>query len=305
MFSTTRMVVATAVATAGIAVAVPAAADDHVIHACVGIFGLTRVISATDHCMTFEIPVTWSISGTLGTPGPTGPAGEPGPQGDAGLPGPQGIAGKDGPRGEAGPVGPQGSNGSQGLPGLPGLQGPSGVGPQGLAGVDGPAGPSGALVVVDSNGTLLGSFFSFDPSSHQTMVAGKIGVESYSMFVSPLIPIAAQNSLSYFYKNGTCDGPPLVPDPSAEYLLIPPPAGFGPGNEMFVADMSTPIVAIGGWTPDLYCPSPDAVSVNYVYLDGQTNAFVTTECFVTASCGPFRAAKSIGILNTTPPYRIQ
>jgi hypothetical protein len=305
MFSTTRSVVMTALVTVGTAVAIPAAADDHVIQACVGIFGLTRVISATDHCMTFEIPVSWSISGTTGTPGPTGPAGEPGPPGDAGLPGPQGVAGKDGPRGDAGPAGPQGSSGLQGVQGPSGPQGPSGIGPQGLAGLDGPAGPSGALEIVDKNGTLLGTFFSFDPTTQQTTVAGKIGAESYSLFVSPLTPVAAQNTLTYFYKNGTCDGPPLVPDPSKQYPLMPPPAGFGPGNEMFVADLTTPILAIGGWTTDLYCPTPEAVSVDYVYLDSLTRAFIRTECFATTSCGPFRASKSIGILNTAPPYRIQ
>ena len=249
MFSTTRMVVVTALVAVGIAVAIPAAADDRVVHACVGIFGLTRVISATDHCMTFEIPVTWSISGTSGLPGPTGPAGGPGPQGDAGLPGPQGVAGKDGLRGEAGPVGPQGSAGSRGLAGLPGPAGPSGIGPQGIIGPEGPSGPSGALVIVDGVDTVLGSFFGFDSVKYKAMVAGKVGADNYMFYVSPSTPLAADNGLTYYYKNDTCDGSPLVPDPA----LAPPLAGFGPGNEMFVADLSQPIVSIGGWSEDPFC----------------------------------------------------
>jgi hypothetical protein len=346
MLTTIRILAATAIAVAG--VAAPAAADQ-VIHACVGMFGLTRVISATDNCSWYEVPVSWTGNGPGDTPptGPAGPQGVPGLEGPLGPPGPQGPAGPqglrglDGPSGLQGPTGPQGvpgvdgapgPQGPTGLPGLPGLdgrpglqgiagpqaapgepgaqgpagsegpQGPAGsVGPQGMAGVDGPAGPSGALVVVDLNNTVLGSFFSFDPTKYRTLVAGKIGAESYALYISPTTPVAAENSLTYVYKNNTCDGPPLVANPG----LAPPFASFGPGNELFVADLSKQIVSIGGWSEDPTCPSAEVVYVNSIYLDAQTNAFVTTSCDSRTSCGPFREVKSIGILNTTPPYRIQ
>jgi hypothetical protein len=314
MFTTIRICAATAIAVAGFNTT--AAASDQVIHACVGIFGLTRVVSANEHCRPFEVPVSWSTNkqgpgetgpqgpaGTQGTAGLAGPQGVPGPQGVAGAPGPAGPSGLPGVTGAAGP---QGAVGPQGVQGPSGPQGPAGsVGPQGIAGVDGPAGPSGALAVVDANNTALGSFFSFDANTYQTLVAGKIGSDRYSLYVSPSTPVAALNILTYFYKNDTCAGSPLVPDPSTSNMLAPPFAGFGPGNEMFVADLNKPIVSIGGWTPTDYCPAMEPVSVNYIYFDSSVNAYATTQCYATVSCGPFRDQKSLGILSTTPPYRIQ
>src|SRR6266550_1334514 len=120
MFTTIRICAATAIAVAGFNT--PAAASDQVIHACVGIFGFARVVSATEHCKSFEVPVWWTTN-------KQGPAGEAGPQGPVG---PQGV------QGESGPQGPVGS-----------------AGPQGIPGVDGPAGASGALAVVDANNNGL------------------------------------------------------------------------------------------------------------------------------------------------------
>jgi len=69
--------------------------------------------------------------------------------------------------------------------------------------------------------------------------------------------------------------------------------------------MSTPIVALGGWSPADYCPTPEPLSLNYVYFDSNVNNYITGQCYQVASCGPFRNQKSLGILSTTPPYRIQ
>src|SRR5258705_13978566 len=117
MLTTIRICAATAIAVAGFST--PAVAADQVIHACVGIFGLTRVISATDQCKAHEFPVSWSTNkvGPIGETGPQGPAGT---QGAAGLAGPPGLPGLDGP------AGAQGLAGSQGLPGLEGLAGAQG-----------------------------------------------------------------------------------------------------------------------------------------------------------------------------------
>jgi hypothetical protein len=314
MLTTLRICAATVIAVAGFNA--PAAAADETIHACVGVFGLTRVISTTDHCKKVEVPVSWSIN--TQRPGETGPQGPAGPQGLAGLAGPPGLPGLVGPAGVQGltgaqgvpglngPAGAQGPVGPQGVQGESGAQGPAGsVGPQGIAGVDGPAGASGALVVVDANNTALGYFLSFDPNTYQTVVAGKIGDDRYSLTVSPSTPVAAMNILTYFYKNETCMGTPLIPDPSTSNMLRPQFAGFGLLNEMFIADLNKPIVAIGGWTPTDYCPAPEPVSVNYVYFDSSANAYTTSQCYQATSCGPFRDQKSLGILSTTPPYRIQ
>jgi Collagen triple helix repeat (20 copies) len=315
MLTTLRICAATVIAVAGFNT--PAVAADQTIHACVGVFGLTRVISATDHCKNFEVPVSWSTK-LQGPTGETGPQGLAGPQGQAGLAGPpgllglvgpagvqgltgaQGVPGLNGPAGAPGPIGPQGVQGESGA------QGPAGsVGPQGIAGVDGPAGVSGGLVVVDANNTALGNFLSFDPNTYQTLVAGKIGGDRYSLYVSPSTQVAALNILTYFYKSQTCTGTPLIPDPSTSNMLVPQVAGFGLLNEMFIADLNKPIVAIGGWTPTDYCPAPEPVSVNYIYFDSSANAYLTSQCYQAVSCGPFRDQKSLGILSTTPPYRIQ
>src|SRR6185295_2794797 len=231
MLTTIRICAATAIAVAG--VSSPAVAADQVIHACVGIFGLTRVVSPSEQCRAHEVRVSWS-SNKQG-PGETGPQGVAGPQGTTGLVGPQGLPGVAGPAGvqgltgpqgvpgPTGPAGPQGPAGAQGVQGASGSQGPAGsAGPQGIAGVDGPAGASGGLPVVDANNAALGYFFGFDSNTYQTLVAGKIGADSYSLYVSPSTPVAALNILTSFYKNSTCAGAPLVPDPSTSNMLVPP-----------------------------------------------------------------------------------
>jgi len=62
---------------------------------------------------------------------------------------------------------------------------------------------------------------------------------------------------------------------------------------------------LAGGTPTDYCPAIEPVSVKYIYFDSSVNGYATTECYSTVSCGPFREQKSLGILSTTPPYRVQ
>ncbi len=155
--------------------AVPVAAQDKAIYACVNREGELRLVNPTEPCRRNETRVLWSVVGPQGPQGPAGPQGPTGPQGPAG---PQGTLGPQGP------AGPQGAKGdgftyrgeydatlsyatndvvvfggsayvatspTSGAPGMDpawtilvekGDQGP--MGPAGAAGAVGPAGPQGA-----------------------------------------------------------------------------------------------------------------------------------------------------------------
>jgi type VI secretion system Hcp family effector len=103
---------------------------DGVIHACVDVVGIVRIVDPSAPCRRGEVRVTWNQTG------PEGPAGPAGARGINGVPG---AAGLPGAPGAIGPAGAQGPAGTDGLPGAPGAIGPAG--PQGPAGAGGGGGP--------------------------------------------------------------------------------------------------------------------------------------------------------------------
>jgi hypothetical protein len=74
-----------------ISVAAPAIAQPEppVIHACVGVLGVVRIVSAATECRPSETAISWNQQGPAGAPG------APGAPGDPGAPGPQGPPGPD------------------------------------------------------------------------------------------------------------------------------------------------------------------------------------------------------------------
>jgi hypothetical protein len=77
------------------------AAPADVIHACVGRFGLTRIVPPTQGCRRTESLVVWNVQGPAGPSGLQGAEGPQGPQGPQGPEGPQGPQGPQGPSGTA------------------------------------------------------------------------------------------------------------------------------------------------------------------------------------------------------------
>ena len=58
------------------------------VYACYNkVNGITRVVSSTTTCLTFETAVSWNITGPQGPQGDPGPAGAPGAAGAAGAKG--------------------------------------------------------------------------------------------------------------------------------------------------------------------------------------------------------------------------
>jgi hypothetical protein len=113
------------------------------------------------------------------------------------------------------------------------------------------------------------------------------------------VPIAEMNAISIYFRGTTCEGTALTADSVAYGSVLPPPAGFGPANEVFAADMRMPIVAVGGWTPTNACTSPEELSTLYLW-NGSTSS-----CSAVSVCGPMRPLTSMGVLDTTPPYALR
>ena len=182
-----------------------------------------------------------------------------------------------------------------GSPGLQGVNGPDG--PAGFAGQPGPRGRS--FEVVDSAEQLIGTFMFTNSNSGTTTVARTTGEHTYSLAVHATVPIAEMNAVSIYFRGTSCEGVALTSDSVAYGAVLPPPAGFGPANEVFAADMRMPIVAVGGWTPTDACTSPEEVSTLYLW-NGSTSS-----CSPVSLCGPMRPLKSMGVLDTAPPYALR
>jgi hypothetical protein len=315
--------------------AAPALAADEVIRACAGPFGL-RIIRSTTDCFEFERLLTWRVGGVLepqgvagsqgaagatglagpqgprglaGAPGRRGPAGAVGRPGSSGAPGPLGLAGASGPLGPAGApglLGPAGTTGALGAAGAPGSIGPIGPlglvgpnGPEGLAGLAGRPGPRGRTAdVIDSANQEVGALM-FTSDAGTAMVARTNGAATYSLIVHPYTPIASMNGVHILFRGSTCEGTSFAFDPIAYGAVLPPPGGFGPGNEVFAADTGAPFVPVGGWTESGTCSADEDLSAMYL-----SNGWLS-ECSSFSWCGPLRPLKSMGILETKPPYAIR
>jgi hypothetical protein len=182
-----------------------------------------------------------------------------------------------------------------GSPGLPGANGPDG--PAGLAGQPGPRGHT--FEVLDSADQVVGRFMFTDANSGTTTVARTTGAHIYSLLVHATVPIAEMNAVSIYFRGTTCEGTALTSDSVAYGSVLPPPAAFGPANEVFAADMRMPIVAVGGWTATDACTSAEDVSTLYLW-NGSTSS-----CSAVSLCGPMRPLISMGTVNTTPPYALR
>ncbi len=138
-----------------------------------------------------------------------------------------------------------------------------------------------------------------DPNNGTTTVARTSGGNTYSLVVDPSVPIGAMNGVDVYFRGTTCEGTPLTLDAVAYGTVLPPPGTFGAANELFAADTLTPIVAVGAGSATDSCSSPEALSKLYLW-DGKTS-----HCSAVSLCGPMRPLKSMGVLDTTPPYTLR
>src|SRR5262249_24192541 len=93
----------------------PTPSAEDIIFACVNnTNGNMRNVNDPSQCRRHEHSVEWSIVGTTGASGPSGPCGSPGPSGATGASGPTGETGPMGPTEETGPTGPTGETGPSG-----------------------------------------------------------------------------------------------------------------------------------------------------------------------------------------------
>src|SRR5438094_1843572 len=94
--------------------------SDGVIHGCVSVLGVLRVIQEGGQCYSSadtrlnETPLSWSQRGQQGATGPAGATGATGPTG------PQGATGATGPTGATGATGATGTTGATGATGATG-----------------------------------------------------------------------------------------------------------------------------------------------------------------------------------------
>jgi hypothetical protein len=187
----------------------------------------------------------WAI---LDAPGATGPAGSAGATGPAG---PTGAAGAQGPSGPVGPIGPMGAvgaTGSTGPTGPAGQQGPAGppgatgaTGAQGLQGPPGPGTAGGSLVVVDSNGKLVGPVNIFG-SQLEIFLQTSAGLAILSAGSSGVLPppglpfaILATQGISFFHYASDCSDTRLV------------------------LSVGTTLISVTSLSSDLGSPSPNLV----------------------------------------------
>jgi hypothetical protein len=182
-----------------------------------------------------------------------------------------------------------------------GVEGAAGtIGTDGARGLAGARGARGhTFEVIDSADQVVGTFLFSDPAVGTTMVARTNGAVTYSLIVDAYKPIAPMNGVNVIFRGSTCEGTEFAVDPIAYGALLPPAAGFGPGNEVFAADTSAPIVLAGSWTERGGCSATDDLSTWYL-----SNGASTT-CKTLSWCGPMRPLKSMGILDTTPPFTIR
>jgi len=290
-------------AAAMLVAAAPTQAADDLILGCDGQLAL-RVVRSAAECFTFEHLVTWPVNGIAGPEGPAGLQGPLGPRGPHGLTGPQGPEGAAGAAGSLGPAGATGSAGSAGLQGTDGFEGAAGG--AGTTGADGPRGSTGArgprghgFEVIDASDQVIGTFLFNDANMGTTMVARTSGAATYSLIVHPYKSIAPMNGVNVLFRGSSCEGPQYAFDPVAYGALLPPPAGFGPDNEVFAADTSAPIVQAGTWTESGGCSADEDLSTWYL-LNGPSTA-----CETFSWCGPMRPLKSMGILDAAPPFTIR
>jgi hypothetical protein len=153
--------------------------------------------------------------------------------------------------------------------------------------------------VIDSADRVVGTFLFSDARSGITMVARTSGAVTYSLLIDAHKPIAPMNGVSVINRGSTCEGTPFAAAPVASDALLPPAAGFGPGNELFAADTSARIVPTGGWTDSGSCSAGDDLSTSYL-SNGASSA-----CTTLSWCGPMWPLKSMGILDAVPPFTIR
>jgi hypothetical protein len=159
--------------------------------------------------------------------------------------------------------------------------------------------------VLDSADQLVGTFMFADTNNGTTTVARTTGANTYSLIVNASVPIAATNGIDVYFRGTTCEGTPLTFDSVAYGSVLPPPAAFGASNEVFAADTQTPIVPIGGWSATDACNSAKEELSPLSTLSLRNGSTSSCSPAAVSLCGPMRPLKSMGILDTTPPYALR
>jgi hypothetical protein len=153
--------------------------------------------------------------------------------------------------------------------------------------------------VLDSADQLVGTLMYSDLNGGTTTVARTTDERTYSLIVHAFVPIAQMNGINVYFRGTSCEGTPLTFDAVAYGSVLPPPSAFGAGNEVFAADTLMPVVGVGGWSATEACHATEALSMFYLW-NGSTSS-----CSAVSLCGPMRPLKSMGILDTTPPYALR
>ncbi len=252
-----------------------------------------RAAEVNDNFDTLETAIDQNAADILAiSSGPQGQVGPPGPQGPQGIPGMTGMPGTQGPQGDAGAQGPQGPQGDAGA------QGPRGQdGDTGMAGVDGPG-----LVVVDSNGLVLGPFVQTNgiyKSYNYGIFLHKLGAEYVPLIAySRFLGFESGGKMDLWFDQADCTGNAhrevetdqksfgdrLIPDSS--YAVLPD------GRSIAKVDFDAATV-------------PGSVMQSRASFDTDDRAGWFLECSDRGSNRDMRPMPVIGSLPvTTPPYSV-
>ena len=237
---------------------------------------------------TLKTAVQNMPAGPQGPVGPTGPTGPTGPVGPIGFPGAQGLTGATGSPGAMGSPGAPGTAGAQGLQGLQGVAGVQGI--QGLQGSQGATGP-GAMIVKDSAGKLVGSFFSaanpFGGNLPDEHVFVRTGALSFALHLTAS-QLGSPNTTIVYFTALNCTGTAYMA-PVVNFLPVVPFAG-----------VVNTTAYIGGTTTASYS-GPSRLYFNGTQVtceQSQGGLFVGTYV-------PVVATFDLSTLNLVPPYSVQ
>lgn len=277
---------------------------------------------------------------TIGSVGPAGPAGPAGPQGPAGpvgatgsqgpkgdtgttgaqgQPGPAGATGAQGPKGDIGATGPAGPQGAKGDIGAQGPKGDTGAigatgpaGPQGTKGdtgsqgPQGPAGPPGgnALVLVDANGTVVGSIYGPGRSPGEGEVFIHVGNErvlvpfswsnlnEYGQVAGPEIELGTLGLLAF--ESADCSGQGYITGGWGDYPGASKPAA------VFVTDTQVTFYVASTWMQQ----QMTSQSVLYPGPPGGSGS-TPPECYLSNNTANAYPAAAPVTFNWSFPYSVQ
>lgn len=237
--------------------------------------------------LNFTVPQgATGLTGSTGAAGPTGPQGLPGPMGATGSVGPAG------PTGATGSAGPTGSQGPKGDTGSAGLQGPAG---------------SGTMLVKDSNGNVVGTFFLGNPTteiatSHVLIHAGSI-VFAVNLDRASIGGNYPANFRKLGFKTEDCTGEAYVVSPSPGWAIPMFPNTVVGGDSLF------PYAVVGG-DQTVYVGSTHAEAVpirSYLRLNDPSVGYNPGGCMVDGIAGVSRlviATLNLSSLGFVPPFAV-